>query len=363
MQMIPGPCEGGRDRAPARDFRSARASARLPRRFARGGAGSVSAGFTLLELMVVLGIVGIVLGIGAGMFLASREDAALRTGYNGLLSLARYAHTQALVRRVPATLLADLSDPAEPRVDVLIDRTFGLWHAEDLKTTGAYGLDGRASGVSLEPGKIGFAFQFKGAGSVRVEGLEIPVGADALTVEAWVNPSEVAGRQAVVEKKGEFSLRLENNGELTGGFGGARLRAADVRIALEQWSHLCLIAEGGACALELNGREVAAGPLNRIPASTGNPVVIGEGFHGLVDEVVIRGRVPEETVRLQGLALVAGGAAADPDPKQKGKRFRVHFTPEGRLDARYHRGPVTLTLSSPKASQAVKIGWMGTVEP
>ncbi len=326
-------------------------------------AGRLRRGFTLLELMIVLGIIGIVLGIGAGMFLATREDAALRTGFQGLLSLARFAHAQALIRRVPATLLADLRDPQEPRVDVLVDRTFGLWHAEDLKTTGAYGLDGRVSGVSLEPGKIGFAFQFKGGGSVSVEGLQMPATADALSVEAWVFPTESAGRQTVVEKKGEFALRLENNGELTGGFGSSRLRAADVRVALDQWSHLRVVLESGVCSLELNGREVAAGPLNRMPTPTSAPVTIGERFQGLIDEVVVRGRVSEEFVTLQGLTLAFAGAEEDPDPKFKKKLYRVHFSSEGRLDVRYHGGPVTLTLSTPKTSRAVKIGWMGTAEP
>jgi hypothetical protein len=315
--------------------------------------------------MVVLGIVGIVLGIGAGMFLASREDAALRTGFHDLLSLARFAHAQALVRRVPTSIRIDRRDPQNPRIEALVDRTFGLWHGEDLKTTGAYGLDGRPSGVTLEPGKIGFAFFLKGSGSVRVDGLEMPETADALSVEAWVNPVELTGRQIIVEKKGEFTLRLENGGMPTGGFGSSagRLRGDRVRVAREQWSHLRLVLEGGACGLSLNGRELDAGPVNRMPASKRAPVVIGQGFHGLIDEVIIRGRVVEESVTIDSdLKLTLEGVAEDPDPKYKGKLHRVHFTAEGRLDGRFHGGPVTLKMASSQASHAVTIGWMGTVE-
>jgi prepilin-type N-terminal cleavage/methylation domain-containing protein len=320
-------------------------------------------GFTLLELMVVLSIIGIVMGIGAGMFLASREEGGLRTGFQSLLTMARFAHTQALVRRVPAGLRVDLRDPASPRLEVLLDRTFGLWHGEDLKTTGAYGIDGHVSGVSLEPGKYGFAFCFKGSGGIRVDGLQLPVAADALTLEAWVNPEDLTGRQVIVEKKGEFSLRLESNGEIAGGFGsgGARLRSGDCRLAAEQWSRIRLTVEDGVSELVLNDRVIANGTLNRLPAPGEAPVVIGEGFRGLIDEVCLRGRVLEESAVLDASLKVACTGAAE-DPQAKGRLFRVLFTSEGRLDPRFHRGPVTIGLSSAKATQALKIGWMGTVE-
>jgi prepilin-type N-terminal cleavage/methylation domain-containing protein len=85
-----------------------------------------SRGITLLEMMVVLLIVGVMMGIGAGMFLSSRDDAGMRTGFHELLSMTRFAHAQALVRRAPACIRADVRNPDEPRLEVLIDRTFGL---------------------------------------------------------------------------------------------------------------------------------------------------------------------------------------------------------------------------------------------
>jgi prepilin-type N-terminal cleavage/methylation domain-containing protein len=321
-------------------------------------------GFTLLELMVVLLIVGVVMGIGAGMFLMSREDAGLKTGFHDLLTMARFAHTQALVRRVPACLRVDLRNAESPRLEVLLDRTFGLWHGEDLpKTTGAFGIDGRASGVTLEPGKFGLAFCFKGAGGIRVDDLQVPVDAEAITLEAWVNPEDLTGRQVVAEKKGEFSLRLESNGEITGGFGsgGARLRSGDCRLAAEQWSRLRLTAENGVSEIVLNDRVIADSPLNRMPVPGDAPMTIGEGFRGLIDQVVLRGRALEEFSLLH-MSLKVACTGASEDPKAKGKLYRVFFTSEGRLDVRYHRGPVTIALSSAKASQTLKIGWMGTAE-
>jgi hypothetical protein len=263
-----------------------------------------------------------------------------------------------MVQRVPAGLRIDLRDPQAQRIDVLLDRTFGLWHGEDL--SGAYGVDGQGAGIAFEPGKVGLAFRFKGAGCVTVPGLQLPSAADALSAEAWVCPDKIGGRQSVFEKKGELSLRLESSGEVTGTVAGSSVRIPELRLMAEQWTHLRLTAGEGVVSLAVNGVDAGEAPLGRMPPSTASPFVIGDGFDGLIDEVVVRGRVVEESVPLpEGLRIACSGAATD--PKRKGV-FRVYLTGEGRLDARYHGGPVTLTLTSGKVNQTLKIGWMGTVE-
>jgi prepilin-type N-terminal cleavage/methylation domain-containing protein len=316
-------------------------------------------GFTLLEMMVVLGIIGIVMGIGAGMFMVSREDTGLKTGFQSLLGMARFAQSQALVHRAPSCIRVDMRDPLNPRVEVLIDRTFGLWHAEDLRTTGAYGIDGRPQGVSLEPGKIGFAFHFHGSGSVQVDNFEVP-DADAVTVEAWVFPSSHSGRQGIVEKGRTLSLRMERQGELAAAFGAARLFANDVHLPLSQWSHVRLTAGDGAATLALNDQDLVSVPLAALPKPESSPLVIGAGFHGLIDEIAVRGRVIEDWAVLHHtLKLTCANAAAD--PKVKGI-FRIYFSDQGRLDAQHHGGPITLTLAASKGTRKLTIGWMGTVE-
>jgi prepilin-type N-terminal cleavage/methylation domain-containing protein len=317
-------------------------------------------GITLLEMMVVLLIVGVMMGIGVGMFLATRNDAGMRTGFQELLALARYIHAQALIRRAPACLRVDVHDPREPRIEAIVDRTFGLWHGEDTVTTGAFGFNGQMNGVVLEPGKVGYAFRFKGAGCVRVEGFRIPDAADALSVEAWVYPDSPGGKGGIVDKKGEVTLQLTNGGEVEGRIGSARVRAGDIHIPQEQWSHLRLTAEAGLLVLAVNGMEVADTTLNRLPAAGDSPLLIGEAFHGLIDEVAVRGRVVEEASVLDGsvTVTVANGAA---DPQRKGVT-RIFLNADGRLDPRYHGGPVTVTLASGTVRYTMRIGWMGTIE-
>jgi prepilin-type N-terminal cleavage/methylation domain-containing protein len=316
-------------------------------------------GFTLIEMMVVLAIIGLLMGIGVGMFVSSREDTGLRTGFQSLLGMARFAHAQALVRRAPACIRIDLRDPTSPRLEVLIDRTFGLWHGEDLGTTGAYGLDGRPHGVTLEPGKIGSAFRFSGSGSIQVDGFQIP-DTDALTVEAWISPSSQAGRQGIVEKGRAVSLRMERHGGLAAAIGSARLAATDLRLPIDQWTHVRLDAGDGEAALYANGQELARAPWSGPLKNDEAPLILGAGFRGLLDEIAIHGRVVEETVVLHHtLKLTSANATADPHVKGLA---RVHFTAQGRLDPRHHGGPVSLTLAAARGSRKVTIGWMGTVE-
>lgn len=315
-------------------------------------------GLTLLELVVVLSIVGIVLGLGVGMFLASRKDAGLRTAHAAALSMLRYARAQAVVRRAPASVRFDLPNL---KVSALADRDFGVWHFEDLTTTGALGLHGAVRGGELEHGKVGYALRLKGSGNVTVDRVTIPPEVDALWVEAWVYPEDLGGRPAIFEKAKELALRAEADGKLNAELGTARIRVTAPRLAAQQWSHVRLVAEGGRAVLFLNGLEVGDAPLPRLPPSGATPFVIGERFRGLIDEVAIRGRAEEESVGVE--ATVAWKLAnAVAGPKASGLST-IYFTDQGRLDPVAHRAPVTITLTAGDASRAIRIGWMGTAEP
>jgi prepilin-type N-terminal cleavage/methylation domain-containing protein len=325
-------------------------------------------GITLLEMMVVLAIVGVVLGIGAGMFITSRQDTGLRTGLHALQTMVRFAHAQSLVQRAPACIRIDTGDPKrqapgvppDVRIEVLLDRTFGLWHGEDVKTSGAYGFDGLPRGVTLEPGKIGMAFRFQGSGVVRVDGFRLPDAAEALTAEAWIYPVKIAGRQVILDKKGEVGLRIENAGTLAARVGNGRVDGRGFRVPLRQWSHVRVAAEEGTVTLYLNGLPIGEAGFNRLAKAADTPLSIGDGFRGLIDQVIIRGRVMEESVLLEpGLKVTCSGAVAD--PRRKGVS-RILFTEEGRLDARFHSGPVTVTLEGGETKQAMTVGWMGTLQ-
>lgn len=63
-------------------------------------------GFTLIELMVTLAVLGILLGIAAPSFNQTLEQARHRTQMNQLLTDLNFARNQAITSRQPVTLCA-----------------------------------------------------------------------------------------------------------------------------------------------------------------------------------------------------------------------------------------------------------------
>jgi type IV fimbrial biogenesis protein FimT len=68
--------------------------------------GTQQQGFSLLELMVTLLVVGIVLGFGVPNFMEFQRNAAVTAAANDLVSAIYLARTEAVKRQVPVTLCA-----------------------------------------------------------------------------------------------------------------------------------------------------------------------------------------------------------------------------------------------------------------
>lgn len=66
-----------------------------------------SAGFTLIEVVVVMTILGLALALGAGSYQAWIASTAVRNGAEGLLSGAQLARAEALGRNVPVFFVKD----------------------------------------------------------------------------------------------------------------------------------------------------------------------------------------------------------------------------------------------------------------
>jgi type IV fimbrial biogenesis protein FimT len=86
----------------------------------------IQRGFTLLELIVVVTIVGILLGIGAPSFIEFLRNNRMAAAANDLLTAMNVARTEAIKRREPVTVCA-VADPtaAEPACDE--DGDFETW--------------------------------------------------------------------------------------------------------------------------------------------------------------------------------------------------------------------------------------------
>ncbi len=267
---------------------------------------SGSRGFTLLELMLVLLVLGLVAGLGSlGLermdpgsrgvqatvraFLETTRDQARRTGRPaeiGFVPGPSEAEGGArLVRRLYRTVLEGSFEPGRPGP--------GRWRLDPPARIAGGGRFG--GGLDLRAGG--------GAGLASAAGFAFP---DGFSVEFDFLP-EGTGGGTLLEWKGLLAVRLVRGGGM-----GIELRSGkkkeeilQTRFSLpggtvrpDRWHHLRLTAAGARADLFLDGRlaETKAVaetfPAPEAPLYLGDP---GGAFRGRLDEFFLQARVREES--------------------------------------------------------------------
>jgi type IV fimbrial biogenesis protein FimT len=106
--------------------------------------GTQQQGFSLLELMVTLLVVGIVLGFGVPNFMEFQRNAAVTAAANDLVSAIYLARTEAVKRQVPVTLCASANaTTAAPTCGVGPNTGFIVF-VDDINPAIVAGTDGNA---------------------------------------------------------------------------------------------------------------------------------------------------------------------------------------------------------------------------
>lgn len=118
-----------------------------------------TAGFTLVELLIVVALLGVLLGMGLGLF--ARLDLGDRVVRPQVVGQLRAARNHAVAREASATVVFD-KDARTVRAAGLV--VVGTWHFEDAGLEGAFGhLPSVVEGRIVDDGFQGRAIDFTGA--------------------------------------------------------------------------------------------------------------------------------------------------------------------------------------------------------
>ena len=333
---------------------------------------------TLLELVIVMALVGILLGMGAGMF--STLNLGERAAVGLVQNVLRSAHNTAATTGAPARVVFD-REAGLLRAEGM--RVIGTWHFETEGLAGARGLDGDLGTADLaDDGWLGRGLFL--AGGPRSSRAEVPIGNDpgfdvregfsvsfalrAESVPGAFTGGRVAGGK-VLDIGGSVGLDVAADGALRAwmrpevtdesgrpGPGGPRAAVGLAHgLALGKWVRIRIDYDRRALRLFADGVPIAMDETESPVWQFDGPLVLGAGrgsFSGTVDALVVRAVSDTEEVELpEGVTLT-------PEAPQQ-----VFFAPGGDLDRERHPGPILFHVEFQDGTRApVRVGLYGTVE-
>jgi concanavalin A-like lectin/glucanase superfamily protein len=326
-------------------------------------------GFTLIELIVVMGLMAMLFGLGVGMI--SSLNLGRRAAVGTVQNVLRSAHNSALARGASARVRID---PASGTIRAEGMKVIGTWHFESERMDGAQGLDGTLAGPRIvEEGYLGRAISFNGAPSGSIA--EVPVQQDpgfdlasGFTIDCAVRLEDRAGSSVIdvggaagIEIDGQRGVRawlkpqvIDSTGAPAPG-GTVAADSPDGSLLVGVWTRVRAEYDRRLLRLFLDGVEVAraeeSSPVWRVQSS----LVLGDrrnGFAGSLDCLVISAVTESEEVRLpQGVAFASDA------PKV------IAFDPSGHLDREVHDKPIAFFVEFEDGTKTrVRVGMYGTVE-
>lgn len=335
---------------------------------ARKGRGN--AGLTMLELLLVMGLLGVLLGAGVGVLASINlgERAAVGLVQNAI----RSARNSALARGAGARVTLDL-ERAELTAQAL--EVVGTWHFENQPTlSGAFELDGAAHDtVLVDDGFVGKALSFP-RGSQALASMSIQAApsfdlsqgfrlAFALRVdENGAGRVLRVGDTIAVDALGKGVVRawftpqvLDSTGrEMKGG--KVVVESASSPDAGSEWRRIVLDYDRRRLLLSLDGIEVARAESDAPVWRIDDALRIGDprsGFVGSIDNLVVSAVGASESVKLpEGVLFAPDSATA------------IQFDASGALDREAHSEPLEIRLVFEKdaRTRVIRVGMYGTVE-
>lgn len=326
-------------------------------------------GFTLVELIVVIGILSLVLGLGVG--LVARVPVADRAALGIVHTTLRGARNWSVSREAGARVRIDAE---RGTIQAFGSRVIGTWHFEDERLEGAFGHAGVALGGRIvRDGYTGSALSFEGEPArARVE---IPLHLDpacdlarGFDFECALRPGRADGGEVLA--LGETAgLGTSDDGALRAWFApaiegpdGERRRGGRIVLLTEgglvrpgRWTEVRVAYDRARFSIAVDGVLVAYLREDAAPWDVEGPLVIspaGSPFPGAIDALVVAAVAGEERRELPGGARFAPGT-----PRE------IVFAAGGLLDRDAHREPLRFALLYDDGrEERIRVNLHGTVE-
>ena len=322
--------------------------------------GKREGGVTLLEILVVVGIIGIMMGFGVGALQRQRNDLEqTAVALRDLVRLARgnarfYQSSARLVvdpppRTTPATQ-GESEDPLEQRFVVLAVRPLSEWNFDLNGPSGSFGIEGTLGAASIvDEGRFGKGLAPDPEGgqpgvfvrTSQYSDFDLSEGFVA-RLDLWLDTREAC---TILRLGQSFELGIDAGGfargqvtfTQTGGQAGRTIRMRGLeRLPLRRWFRLALSYDGKSIVLARDGLEEDERPGD-------GPVYYDRQaeFWISAGDTPVPGRI--DSVELFGYERL-GEFLIPQDVSLRSGPADLHFASDGRLDPRYHGAPVSYRM-------------------
>ncbi len=334
-----------------------------PSRRANRRTPQASRGFSLLELLLVMAVIGIVLGAGLGAF--SALDLESERAPERVRAVLRAAQSEAAAYGWPANVTLIEAPDKDPALVLRSARPVGTWQFEDpalveaargQRVRNPRDIDPVWQGAQrIDDGYLGQGLSFRGGArdatvSIDLSGDSLfdPGEGFGLSLRVLMNDVQASGR--LLDLGGSCGLELRAGGLLLAWItpeilnavgrrqrgGRVQLTTGEAVLPLDRWVEIRLGYDRMELRLSVDGVPVAALDLDKRVASPTGPLVLG-------------GAPAAAALACDVLSLAVYGAS---EPIPLGIEFAwpadapklLRFTGDGGLDPRRHPAPVRLDL-------------------
>ena len=247
-------------------------------------------GVTLIELMVVTGLLSMFLGIGSAFFSNFNRKLALKMAVRRTEALLKSARNAALQENERSQVQIYLKH------NMLVaqrSRIAACWHFENGRGIGARGINCEPVNPELQSGKIGNALHFiAGKNKVKCGTIGRYRLGHNFTLLMWVYPERfpINSSQRLWQAGKFYQLGIQSDYKVYLATIGARLQST-IHLPIYRWSLIRATFSTTTMSLIINQQESVskAYPPMEVPAAT--PMEVGNFFQGKIDEMIIRTNV------------------------------------------------------------------------